>query len=74
VAELDRDGRRSALEALGVAAIVMHEPDAILLLGLILAREMGWPVPVAVRLDSTHFGDFRGRAAAVSADGSFTIS
>jgi predicted aconitase with swiveling domain len=25
------------------AAIVLHEPDAILLLGLIVAREMGWP-------------------------------
>src|SRR5690606_926476 len=28
---------------LAPAAIVMHEPDAILLLGLIVAREMGWP-------------------------------
>jgi predicted aconitase with swiveling domain len=30
------------------AALVLHEPDAILLLGLIVAREMGWPTPVAV--------------------------
>ena len=35
------------------AAIVLHEPDAILLLGLIVAREMRWPTPVAVRLDRT---------------------
>ena len=27
---------------LAPAAIVMHEPDAILLLGLIVAHEMGW--------------------------------
>ena len=29
------------------AALVLHEPDAILLLGLIVAREMGWPTPGA---------------------------
>jgi predicted aconitase with swiveling domain len=29
------------------AALVLHEPDAILLLGLIVAREMGWETPVA---------------------------
>jgi len=33
------------------AAIVLHEPDAILLLGLIVAREMGWETPPALRLD-----------------------
>jgi uncharacterized protein len=33
------------------AAIILHEADAILLLGLIVAREMGWPAPVALRLD-----------------------
>ena len=33
------------------AAIIMHEPDAILLLGLIVAKEMGWRTPVAVRLE-----------------------
>ena len=33
------------------AAIVLHEPDAILLLGLIVAREMGWETPIAVKLD-----------------------
>jgi uncharacterized protein len=29
------------------AAILMPEPDAILLIGLIVAREMGWPTPPA---------------------------
>ncbi|NKB78456.1 DUF126 domain-containing protein [Ochrobactrum daejeonense] len=33
------------------AAIVLHEPDAILLLGLIVAREMRLDVPIAVELD-----------------------
>jgi predicted aconitase with swiveling domain len=32
------------------AALLMPEPDAILLLGLIVAREMGWPAPPALRL------------------------
>lgn len=37
------------------AALVLHEPDAILLLGLIVAREMGWQTPVAVKLDRARF-------------------
>ncbi len=32
------------------AAIIMAEPDAILLLGLIVAREMGWDAPMALRV------------------------
>jgi len=55
------------------AAIVMHEPDAILLLGLIVAREMGWPVPFALRLDRARFPAFAGRDVAVSADGALTL-
>jgi predicted aconitase with swiveling domain len=51
------------------AALVLHEPDAILLLGLIAAREMGWKTPVAVRLDRSRFADFVGRTVSVSADG-----
>jgi predicted aconitase with swiveling domain len=51
------------------AAIVMHEPDAILLLGLIVAREMGWQTPVAVRLEREGFVAFDGREVAVAADG-----
>ena len=50
------------------AALVLHEPDAILLLGLIVAREMGWKTPVAVKLDRQHFNAFQGRHASV--DGS----
>lgn len=49
------------------AAIVLDEPDAILLLGLIVAREMGWPTPVAVRLASERHPGFRGCMIAVDA-------
>lgn len=31
------------------AAIIMPEPDAILLLGLVVAREMGWTTPPAFK-------------------------
>jgi predicted aconitase with swiveling domain len=51
------------------AALVLHEPDAILLLGLIVAKEMGWQTPVAVRLDRGHFADFAGGEVSVSAEG-----
>lgn len=58
---------------LAPVAIVMHEPDAILLLGLIVAREMGWPAPVAVRLDSREHGAFEGRRVRVSRDGFLSV-
>lgn len=51
------------------AALVLHEPDAILLLGLVTAKEMGWKTPVAVRLDRTLFPEFTGRRVRVSEDG-----
>lgn len=54
------------------AAIVLHEPDAILLLGLIVAREMGWPGPPAVKLDRARFAGYSGRRVAVGADGVLT--
>ena len=54
---------------LAPAAIVLHEPDAILLLGLIVAREMGWGTPVAVKLDRKTHDRFAGLQVAISADG-----
>ena len=45
------------------AALVLHEPDAILLLGLIVAREMGWQTPIAVKLDRALHSGFAGPAA-----------
>jgi predicted aconitase with swiveling domain len=51
------------------AALVLHEPDAILLLGLIVAREMGWPTPVALRLPRQRHGAYAGRMVEVSSGG-----
>ena len=51
------------------AAIVLHEPDAILLLGLIVAKEMGWPTPPAVKLPKAHHAAFAGRSASLDASG-----
>lgn len=51
------------------AALVLHEPDAILLLGLIVAREMGWETPIAVRLDRDDFSTFSGSRVCVRTDG-----
>ncbi len=51
------------------AALVLHEPDAILLLGLIVAREMGWSTPMALKLDQARHGQFEGRQVAVGRDG-----
>ncbi|MGL4975244.1 MAG: aconitase X [Bosea sp. (in: a-proteobacteria)] len=51
------------------AAIAMAEPDAILLLGLVVAREMGWPTPPACRLVKTDQEGLQGRKAALDKTG-----
>jgi uncharacterized protein len=51
------------------AAIVLHEPDAILLLGLIVAREMGMPIPIALGLDGKYFAQFQNQSVAITSDG-----
>ena len=56
------------------AAIVLHEPDAILLLGLIVAREMGYETPIALRLDRGHYGELSGRKIAVSEKGLLSVA
>ncbi len=48
------------------AAIVLHQPDAILLLGLIVAKEMGYDTPIAVRLDREEFAALDGKTLRVS--------
>lgn len=48
------------------AGIVLHEPDAILLLGLIVAREMGLVTPIAVRVDARFHSDFHGCLVSIS--------
>jgi uncharacterized protein len=49
------------------AALVLHEPDAILLLGLIVAREMGWETPGAWQMDRARFPAAAGSAARAGA-------
>jgi predicted aconitase with swiveling domain len=49
-------------------ALVMHEPDAILLLGLIVAREMGWRTPPALRLDRGQHRRFSGLDVTISSE------
>jgi predicted aconitase with swiveling domain len=56
------------------AAIVLHEPDAILLLGLIVAREMGWPHPPAVRLDRALHSSFDGCTVTIDQAGRIVTS
>ena len=56
---------------LAPSAIVLHEPDAILLLGLIVAKEMGHETPIAVRLDAEHFDALDGQPVTISATGRF---
>ncbi len=51
------------------SALVLHEPDAILLLGLVVASEMGLDVPPAVQLDRTHFHAYEGTTISVDSDG-----
>lgn len=56
------------------AAIILHEPDAILLLGLIVAREMGHATPIALRLDARHHAAFNGKSVSISASGAITVT
>jgi predicted aconitase with swiveling domain len=51
------------------AALLMDEPDAILLLGLIVAREMGWPTPPAFRLSAEEQKALSGRRIMLSTAG-----
>lgn len=57
---------------LAPAAIVLHEPDAILLLGLIVAKEMGYQTPIALRLDAAHFPSMDGVPLYISEAGQIT--
>ena len=56
------------------AALVLHEPDAILLLGLLVAQEMGWETPVAVRLERVRFAAYPRSSVTVGTDGTVTSS
>jgi predicted aconitase with swiveling domain len=54
---------------LAPAAIVLHQPDAILLLGLVVAREMGYVTPIAVKLDARYFAGLNGQMVTITAEG-----
>jgi predicted aconitase with swiveling domain len=54
------------------AAIVLHEPDAILLLGLIVAKEMGYATPIALRLDRGRFAELSGSELEISESGAIS--
>ena len=56
------------------AALVMTNPDAILLLGLIVAREMGWQTPLALKLGREHFAGYEGKAVSVAETGMLSIA
>ncbi len=60
-------------QAKAPAAIILDHPDAILLLGLISAGEMGWAHPIAVGLEKQAFAQFRGKTLSVSPDGTITV-
>lgn len=58
---------------LAPAAIVLHEPDAILLLGLIVAQEMGHATPMALKLDRKAFGSLSHEILQIDAAGMISI-
>ena len=58
---------------LAPAAVVLHEPDAILLLGLIVAKEMGWKTPIALRLDRAAFASLDRQQLEISEDGGVNV-
>jgi predicted aconitase with swiveling domain len=55
------------------AAIILHEPDAILLLGLIVAKEMGLATPIALRLERDQFAALNGHTVAISETGELSL-
>lgn len=56
------------------AALLLDEPDAILLLGIIVAREMGWTTPPAFRLAASRQQEFDGQTVRLSREGALTTT
>ena len=56
------------------AALLMDAPYAILLLGLVVAREMGWPTPPAFRLAAADQKLLADRRIAISAEGRVSVA
>ena len=58
---------------LAPAAVILHEPDAILLLGLVVAKEMGLQTPIAVRLDRNSFTALHDQDITISETGLLAV-
>lgn len=56
------------------AALVIDAPDAILLLGLVVAREMGWTTPPALRLPAAEQVALDGRDCRIAEDGTIRLA
>ena len=56
------------------AAILIAEPDAILLLGLVVAREMGWATPPALKLPAAIQADLAGKRLSIAKDGAISTA
>ena len=54
------------------AALLMQEPDAILLIGLIVARELGLAIPPALQLPLADMRAIATRRVRIAADGEIT--
>lgn len=55
------------------AALVMGAPDAILLIGCLVATEMGWPAPPAFTLPAEKQAGFQDGRYGISESGVFTL-
>ena len=56
------------------AAILIAEPDAILLLGLVVAREMGWATPPALKLPAALQAGLAGKRLSIDTDGAISTA
>lgn len=56
------------------AALIMPAPDAILLLGMIVAREMEWSYPPAFALDAASQKTLQGKRVKIGSDGKITVT
>lgn len=59
---------------LAPAALILHEPDAILLLGLIVAQEMGLSIPPALQLDRAHYPALNERQLSIDGQGRIAMT
>jgi predicted aconitase with swiveling domain len=61
-----------ARRGMGPAALLLAEVDAILLVGLVVARELGWPFCPALRIDAETFAALDAAAYRIGVDGAIT--